>query len=63
VTVQDSRDWFIIGAITAVIATLWLYLFKHPDISSFVTGCTTSVSILGLYHWFVIYDDKKQDAH
>ena len=62
-TKQDVRDWFIVGAITAVIVTLWWYLFKHPDVSEFATGCAASVSILGLYHWFVIYDDKKQDAY
>jgi hypothetical protein len=59
---QDLRDQFILGAITAVLSALWVYLFKHPDPSTFTAGVGASASILGLYHWFVIYDSKREDA-
>jgi hypothetical protein len=63
VTKQDCRDWFIMGALTAFGSSIIVYVFKYPDPVSFTAACGALPLMLGLYHWFVVRDDKFPDAN
>jgi hypothetical protein len=55
-------DWFIAahvgGAVWALLALAW----KHPDPVIVGAICGAVPTILGLYHWFTMKDDKEADV-
>ena len=61
-TVQDVRDWFIMGCITAFSSALLAWVFVHPDTAGFAAVCGALPAMVGLYHWFTLRDSKTPDA-
>jgi hypothetical protein len=51
------------GALTAFGSSIIVYVFKYPDPVSFTAACGALPLMLGLYHWFVVRDDKFPDAN
>lgn len=58
----DARDWFILLAVGAAAGAFIALAFKHPDPVIVGAVCTAVPTILGLYHWFTVRDDKEKDA-
>jgi uncharacterized MnhB-related membrane protein len=58
---NDSKDWFIMLAVAGATAALIALAFKHPDAAIAVAVCGAVPTMLGLYHWFTIRDDKEKD--
>ncbi len=59
---NDVRDWFVIGVITCAWTAATVYLFVHPGIDSFTVWAGLAATMIGAYHWLVVYDSKHQDA-
>jgi hypothetical protein len=59
---QDWRDWYIMIHISIFGLGLLAYVFKNPSVAAFGTMCGTLTTVIGMYHWFTIRDDKTPDA-
>lgn len=59
---QDYRDWYVIIHISAFASAVMTYAFKYPSPAVFATACGTLTTVIGMYHWFVIKDDKEKDC-
>lgn len=59
---QDWRDWYIVIHLSLFAASVMTYAFLHPAAAVFATACTTLTTVLGMYHWFTIKDDKVPDV-
>jgi hypothetical protein len=61
-TQQDARDWFILGAVTAIVTAATVYLFMFHSDATFGIWSGVVTTIVGLYHVMIYLDDKKPDA-
>ena len=59
---NDTRDWFIMVAVALATGALICLAFKHAGEAVAIAVCGAVPTMLGLYHWFVIRDDKEKDA-
>jgi hypothetical protein len=59
---MNARDWFIMLAIGGAVAALIVLTFKHPEAAIVGAVCAAVPTMLGLYHWFCLRDDKEKDA-
>jgi hypothetical protein len=59
---MDARDWFVILVVTAIWSAGTVYLFLHPDSTTFATWSGLAVTMTGFYHWMTIHDAKIADA-
>jgi uncharacterized MnhB-related membrane protein len=59
--VNDTKDWFIMIAVAGAVAALIALAFKHTDTAVAIAVCGAVPTMLGLYHWFAIRDDKTKD--
>ena len=55
-------DWFILVHVNAALTALIVLAFKHPDPVIATAVCGAVPTILGLYHWFAMRDDKTPDV-
>lgn len=60
--IKDARDWYIMVHISLFGFGILAYAFLHPAASVFATACGTLTTVIGMYHWFTIKDDKIPDA-
>lgn len=58
----DTRDWFVIGTVTAAWIASTIFLFIHPSGGSFASWCALGATMTGAYHWLVLLDSKRPDA-
>lgn len=59
---KDVRDWYIMVHISIFGLGILGYSFAHPNSAVFATACGTLTTVIGMYHWFTIRDDKTPDA-
>lgn len=59
---NDARDWVVMAIVTAEWAAATAFLFKHPDAQNFVTWSAVCTTMVALYHFLCIIDDKRADA-
>lgn len=59
---QDLRDWYIMVHISIFGLGILAYVFVNPSPTAFATACGTLTTVIGMYHWFTIRDDKTPDA-
>jgi hypothetical protein len=59
---RDIRDWVIMVNLEVAVLAFIVLCFKHPDPVIVGAVCTAVPTILGLYHWFTVRDDKERDA-
>lgn len=59
---QDSRDWFVMCAVTSAWCASTVWLFIHPSEAAFATWAGLAVTMIGAYHWLVLLDDKRPDG-
>jgi len=62
-TVQDARDWVVMGIVTAIIAAATRFLFTHAVPMNFCTWAGVVTTVCGIYHFLIVSDDKRPDAH
>ena len=61
-TVRDWRDHAIAIALVAVLAIATIYLFKFHSDMTFGGWVTLVGTLVPLFHWLSIFDDKRPDA-
>lgn len=54
-------DWFVLGAVTAIMIAATVFLFMHPSAESFGVWGTAVATICTAYHWITIRDSKEKD--
>jgi hypothetical protein len=59
---QDARDWYIMIHVSVFGFGILSYAFFHPSAGVFATACGTLTTVIGMYHWFTIRDDKTPDV-
>lgn len=59
---KDWRDWYIMVHISIFGLGVLAYAFVNPNPTVFATSCGTLTTVIGMYHWFTIRDDKTPDA-
>lgn len=55
-------DWYIAAHVGGSVAALLTLAFVHPDPAIVGAVCAAVPTILGLYHWFTVKDDKTADV-
>lgn len=58
----DLTDWLIAFLVTAAWIAATVFLFIHPDPLNFATWATVSGTLVGVYHWLRVRDDKIKDS-
>lgn len=57
----DLDDWFV----AALVTTAWIFsavfLWRHPSDLNFATFATLSGTLVGVYHFLSVKDDKSED--
>lgn len=59
---MDTRDYFVIGLVSAAWAAGTVWVFVHPSAESFTAWCGLCATMGGIYHWLTIRDSKIKDA-
>lgn len=59
---KDLRDWYIMVHVSLFGFAVVGYAYLNPSPVVYATTCGTLTTILGMYHWFTIRDDKTPDA-
>jgi hypothetical protein len=57
-----SDDYMIMGSITGILITASIYIFTHPSDVNFASWCGLIATVVGVYHWLRVIDDKRPDA-
>jgi hypothetical protein len=60
--VRDWRDHAIAIALVAVLTIATVYLFKFHSDMTFGGWVTLVGTLVPLFHWLSIFDDKRPDA-
>jgi hypothetical protein len=60
--VKDARDWYIMIHISLFGFGILGYAYVNPSYGVFAIACGTLTTVMGMYHWFTMQDDKIQDA-
>jgi hypothetical protein len=58
----NARDWYIMVHVSLFGFAIIGYAYKNPSPGVFATACATLTTVIGMYHWFTIRDDKTPDA-
>lgn len=59
---NDNRDWFIMGTISAAWTAATVYMFVHPSPATFCAWCGLCATMTGAYHYLNVRDQKEADA-
>jgi hypothetical protein len=58
---MGPRDWFVVVMLAGmgIASTAFLFLERTP--ANFITWASVHSVMVGVYHWFVIRDQKEAD--
>lgn len=59
---MQIRDWFVLAHVNIGWAAATVFLFLYPTSGNFMTWAGVSTTIVGVYHWITMRDQKIPDA-
>lgn len=59
---RDIRDHIVMVIVTVVLVFATVFLVRHPTDANFMTWAGLVATIVGVYHFLCIFDDKRPDA-